>query len=76
MYHIVCPTKYRKSIFNPKIEKTLKEVCVEISDRYEIIFLEIGEEVDYLWGNIFNPQKTIAAWKEAFFNKPLVTISK
>jgi len=44
MYYIVCPAKYRKSVFSAKVEKTLKEVCVEISDRYEIVFLEI--EVD------------------------------
>ena len=27
---------------------TLKETCLEISDRYEIYFLEIGNDLDYV----------------------------
>ena len=42
MYHIVCPTKYRKVIFDEKVDEVLKEVCLEIAVRYEIDFIEIG----------------------------------
>ena len=41
MYHIVCPSKYRKVVFDDVVEKELKDVCLEIADRYEIEFLEM-----------------------------------
>ena len=48
MYHIVCPSKYRKVIFNEEVDLALKEVCLEISNRYEIDFLEIGVDNDHV----------------------------
>jgi putative transposase len=48
MYHIVCPTKYRKVIFDEKVDEVLKEVCLEISVRYEIDFIEIGVDKDHV----------------------------
>jgi len=49
MYHIVCPTKYRKVIFKSKeIDEELKNICLEISNRYEIDFLEIGADKDHV----------------------------
>ena len=48
MYHFVCPAKYRKVVFSEEVDKTLKEVCLEISKRYEIIFLEIGTDKDHV----------------------------
>ncbi len=48
MYHIVCPAKYRRAIFTPPVDKKLKEVCLEISKRYEITFLEIGTDKDHV----------------------------
>lgn len=42
LYHIVCPLKYRKGVMTTEIGETLKEICFEISDRYEIHFVEIG----------------------------------
>ena len=49
MYHIVCPTKYRKVIFKQQeIDEELKNVCLEISNRYEIDFLEIGVDKDHV----------------------------
>jgi len=49
MYHIVCPTKYRKVIFNKKqIDEELKNICLEISERHEIDFLEIGTDRDHV----------------------------
>jgi REP element-mobilizing transposase RayT len=46
LYHIVCPAKYRRVVISDAVDKTLKEVCEEISKRYEIEFLEIGAEGD------------------------------
>ena len=48
MYHIVCPSKYRKVIFSEKVDQVLREVCLEIADRYEIDFLEIGVDKDHV----------------------------
>jgi Transposase and inactivated derivatives len=42
VYHLVCPAKYRKIVFNKDIDQDLKQICLEIAKRYEIIFLEIG----------------------------------
>ncbi|WP_172806784.1 transposase, partial [Endozoicomonas arenosclerae] len=36
MYHLVCPAKYRRVVFSDEVDKTLKEVCLAISERYEI----------------------------------------
>jgi REP element-mobilizing transposase RayT len=40
LYHIVCPAKQRRVVISEEVDKTLKEVCEEISKRYEIQFLE------------------------------------
>ena len=48
MYHIVCPAKYRRAVFTPPIDQKLKKVCLEISKRYEITFLEIGTDKDHV----------------------------
>ena len=41
MYHIVCPGKYRRAVITEEVDKKLKEICLEIENRYEIKFLEI-----------------------------------
>jgi REP element-mobilizing transposase RayT len=41
MYHFVCPSKYRRIVFEEEIDLYLKEVYLEIENRYEISFLEI-----------------------------------
>jgi len=48
MYHIVCPAKYRKVIFSEEVDIELKTICLEISLRYEIEFLEIGTDEDHV----------------------------
>jgi len=48
MYHFVCPAKYRRVVFSEEVDRTLKEICEEISKRYEIIFLEIGMDKDHV----------------------------
>ena len=48
MYHFVCPAKYRKSVFSKEVDETLKEICIEISKRYEIEFLEIGTDKNHV----------------------------
>ncbi len=48
LYHLVCPAKYRKAIFSKKVEEHLRDVCLEISLRYEIDFIEIGVDGDHV----------------------------
>ena len=48
MYHIVCPAKYRRTVFSTEVEIKLKEICGEIQKRYEIEFLEIGSDDDHV----------------------------
>jgi len=48
MYHIVCPTKYRRAVFASVVDAKLKEVCNEIQKRYEMTFLEIGSDDDHV----------------------------
>ena len=40
----MCPAKYRKIIFSDEVDTFLKNICLEVSKRYEIIFLEIGTD--------------------------------
>ena len=46
LYHLVFPAKYIRKIFTDSVENTLKEICVGISERYEIRFIEIGVDDD------------------------------
>jgi len=35
-------------VFTPPVDQCLKEVCIEISKRYEITFVEIGTDQDHV----------------------------
>ena len=48
LYHIVCPAKYRRVVFSDEVDSELKDVCLEIAKRYEIVFLEIGTDKDHV----------------------------
>ena len=48
LYHFVCPTKYRRVLFDKVVEETLVEVCLEIEKRYEVYFLEIGTDKNHV----------------------------
>ena len=48
LYHAVCPAKYRRVVFDSRVDDVLKEVCLEIAARYEIDFLEIGTDRDHV----------------------------
>ena len=48
MYHYVCPAKYRRVVFDQKVDEILKEVCLEIGKRYQIEFIEIGTDKDHV----------------------------
>lgn len=48
LYHVVLPLKYRRKVITKEIGMTLRTICLEISERYEIEFLEIGHEPDHV----------------------------
>ena len=48
MYHIVCPAKYRRVVFDEQVDKTLAEISKEIELRYDMRFLEIGTDKDHV----------------------------
>jgi putative transposase len=68
MYHFVCPAKYRRSVFSKEVDESLKEICLEIANRYEIEFLEIGTDknhVHFLVQSVpmYSPKKIIQTIK-------------
>lgn len=48
LYHLVFPAKYRRKVFTKEAEGTLVKTCLEISQRFEINFLEIGNDEDHV----------------------------
>ena len=48
MYHFVCVAKYRRLVITEEVDSVLKDVCIEISKRFQIRFLEIGTEGDHV----------------------------
>jgi REP element-mobilizing transposase RayT len=78
MYHIVCPAKYRRSVITEEVDKKLKEVCLGIEARYEIKFLEIGNEKDHVHFLVqsvptYSPTKIVRTIKSLTARKILET---
>ncbi len=48
IYHIVCPTKYRRNVITENIDRVIKESCLGIAERYDMHFLEIGTDKDHV----------------------------
>src|SRR5699024_5476231 len=48
LYDIVFPIKYRSTVISEEGGERLKQICIEISERYEIHFVEIGYEGDHV----------------------------
>ncbi len=48
LYHLVFPVKYRRKVIDGIISEYIKEVCIEIGERYEIQFVEIGTDEDHV----------------------------
>ena len=48
LYHLVFPVKYRRRVINGSISESIKEICLEIGDRFEIDFVEIGTDEDHI----------------------------
>jgi REP element-mobilizing transposase RayT len=82
VYHFVCPAKYRRAVIDEKVDQVLKEICLEIAERYQIEFLEIGTDknrVHFLVQSVpnYSPTKIITMIKsltarEVFVRVPSV----
>lgn len=48
LYHLVFPAKYRREAFAEIVEESLRDVCLGIGERYEIVFVEIGMEENHV----------------------------
>jgi putative transposase len=48
LYHIVFPAKYRRVIFDDRVDAVLKATCLAIESRYQLKFLEIGTDQDHV----------------------------
>ena len=48
LYHFVCPAKYRKVVFSKDVDNEVKDICLEISKRYEMFFIEIGTDNNHV----------------------------
>ncbi len=48
LYHLVCPAKFRRKVFTGEIEKSLRDICLEIEKQYEIHFVEIGADENHV----------------------------
>ena len=48
MYHLVFPAKYREKMFDINVDTVLKDICLEIAQRHQIKFLEIGTDKDHV----------------------------
>lgn len=47
--HLVFPVKYRRKVINGHISEYIKEVCLDIGERYEIQFIEVGTDEDHIY---------------------------
>ena len=45
---MVFPAKYRRKVFTPEVEVSLKEICIGIEQAYEMRFVEIGLEENHV----------------------------
>ena len=48
LYRIVCPAKYREIVLSNEVDNAIKKICIEISKRYEMHFVEIGADKDHV----------------------------
>ena len=48
LYHVVCAAKYRRVVFGERVDEVVREACLEIAKRYEIVFLEIGADRNHV----------------------------
>lgn len=48
LYHLVFPAKYRRAVFDESVDEVLRNICMDIENRYEVKFIEIGVDKDHV----------------------------
>jgi putative transposase len=48
LYHVGCTAKYRRVVFSERVDEGVRETCLEIAKRYELVFLEIGTDKNHV----------------------------
>ena len=48
LYHLVFPVKYRRKVIDGMISGSIKEICLEIGERFEMDFVEIGTDEGHI----------------------------
>ena len=48
IYHLVLSAKYRRAVVDAGVDRVITLTCTEIERRYEIKFLEIGSDENYI----------------------------
>lgn len=48
LYHLVCTVKYRREVLTEAVTNTLVNVCMELEEKSDIEFLEIGTDVNHV----------------------------
>ena len=48
MYHLVCAIKYRRDVLTDEVTNTIVNVCLDITDKYGIDFIEVGTDVNHI----------------------------
>jgi len=44
LYHVVCTVKYRRVVCSEQVDEGVRDVCLEIAQRYEMSCLEMGTD--------------------------------
>jgi REP element-mobilizing transposase RayT len=63
MYHIVCPAKYKRTVITEKVDKKLKEICLEIGTEKEHVHFLVQSIPAYSPASIVQKIKSITARK-------------
>ena len=56
LVYLFFPAKYRRAVFDPKVDMVLNEICLELAERYPLKYLEIGTDkahVSIRWREFF-----------------------
>lgn len=48
LYHLVFPAKYRRAVFDEAVDGVLRDVCLDLEQRYQLKFMEIGTDKDHV----------------------------
>jgi putative transposase len=48
LYHAIGAAKYRRVVFSEHVDEVLREACIEIAKRYEMVSLEVGTDRNHV----------------------------